>query len=260
MASLRELIGIVFGICLVGFSVLNAGLGMIAPRVFSGAGESKIIFLKMFDQVHCSRSAIESEIAAGNESYCLGAVGQWGGVDILFLILGLFVLMYGRVRLATTGSRSQRRYHFYFATGAVLFSIAILDRLNFLPKSASSDGIADLLPLAVPPLLVQAVIAGIGAFLMAGPKKWEAEAIEQTHDRLESRREVATEFRKAFGSVGMSLNTRSGTTSRITRSQLLKRDSSLHMRRGNSKGIKVLATCPYCKGGGCNKCQQTGTL
>ena len=95
---------------------------------------------------------------------------------------------------------------------------------------------------------------------MAGPKFWEAEAIEQTRDRLDKRREVADAFRGAFGSAGMPLESRSGSTLRNTRSQLLKKDSQLHMRRDTSKTLKVLATCPYCKGGGCNECGQSGTL
>lgn len=95
---------------------------------------------------------------------------------------------------------------------------------------------------------------------MGGPKYWEAEAIEQTRDRLDKRRKVAGDFRDAFGSVKMSLNSRSGTTQRITRSQLLKKDSQLHMRRNTSSSLQVLATCPYCKGGGCNECGQSGAL
>jgi hypothetical protein len=95
---------------------------------------------------------------------------------------------------------------------------------------------------------------------MGGPKYWEAEAIEQTRDRLTKQRKVADDFRDAFGSVKMSLTSRSGSTNRITRSQLLKKDSQLHMRRNTSKSLKVLATCPYCKGGGCKECNQSGTL
>ena len=95
---------------------------------------------------------------------------------------------------------------------------------------------------------------------MAGPKYWEAEGIEQARTRLTKRRDLADTFRGPFGSVKMSLGSRSGTTNRIARSNLLKKDSQLHMRRTTSKSIKVLATCPYCKGGGCSKCGQTGTL
>ncbi|MBT60243.1 MAG: hypothetical protein CMA63_01655 [Euryarchaeota archaeon] len=254
------MIGIVFGICLIGFSVLNTGMGLVASRVIVGAEGTKLDVMRMLQPQLCRISDIEAELAAGNTSMCLGAVGQWAPVDILFVFLGLFVLLYGRVRFTNTGLRSQKKYNFYFAAGAVLFSIAILDRLNFLPKSANSNGIADLIPFSVHPLLVQAIIAGIGAFLMAGPRYWEAEAVEQTHDRLHSRRDVAAEFRKTFGSVGMRLGARSGSSSRITRSRILNKDSMLHMQRTNTKGIKVLATCPYCRGAGCNKCNQTGTL
>jgi hypothetical protein len=159
-----------------------------------------------------------------------------------------------------TGRRSQRLYHVLFGVGAAMFSIAILDRLEFLPRAASSQGISELMPIHINPFLFQCIIAAIGAFLMGGPKYWEAEAIEQTRDRLDKRRKVAGDFRDAFGSVKMSLGSRSGASKRISRSQLLKKDSQLHMRRETSKSIKVLATCPYCKGGGCDECGQTGTM
>lgn len=259
MANLRELIGIVFGSVLVGFSIANAGLGKIAPFLINGAGEMKLNVTEMF-LPGCDIPLIEAELANGDQSYCLGAVGSWDGVDLLFLCLGLFVLLYGRIGFMKTGRRSQRLYHVLFGIGAALFSIAILDRLEFLPRAASSQGISELMPIYVNPFLLQCILAIIGALLMAGPKYWEAEAIEQTRERLDKRRKVAGDFRDAFGSVSMSLESRSGSTQRISRSQLLKKDSQLHMRRDTSKSLKVLATCPYCKGGGCNECSQSGTL
>jgi hypothetical protein len=259
MASIRDIIGILFGTSLVGFSIGNAGMGKMAPYFIEGAPDSKMVITRMFEP-HCAIPTIEAEIANGDESYCLQATGMWDGIDILFLCLGLFVLLYGRVGFTRVGRRSQRSYHLFFASGAVLFSIAILDRLNFLPSAASSVGIAELIPFAVSPFIVQCIIAVIGAILMAGPKYWEAEGIEQARTRLTKRRDLADTFRGTFGSVKMSLGSRSGTTHRIARSNLLKKDSQLHMRRTTSKSIKVLATCPYCKGGGCSKCGQTGTL
>ena len=259
MANLREALGIVFGCALVGFSIANAGLGKVAPYMIEGAGKVKINITEMF-LPDCSIPLIEAELANGDTSYCLGAVGAWDGVDILFLCLGLFVLLYGRIGFMKTGRRSERLYHVLFGTGAALFSIAILDRLEFLPRAASSQGISELIPIYINPFLFQCIIAAIGAFLMAGPKYWEAEAIEQTRDRLDKRRKVADDFRDAFGSAGVPLASGSGSSQRISRSQILKKDSQLHMRRDASKSLKVLATCPYCKGGGCNECGQSGTL
>ena len=256
--SAREAIGIVFGCLLVGFSIANAGFGKVAPFFIEGAENLKINITDLF-LPHCSRPLIEAELANGNPSSCLGAVGVWDGIDLLFLCLGLFVLLSGRI-FQRIGRRSERRYHVLFGVGAALFSIAILDRLEFLPRSASSEGITDLLPIPINPFLFQCLIAAIGAYLMGGPKYWEAEAIEQSRERLDKRRKVAGDFRDAFGSVKMSLGSRSGTTQRISRSQLLQKDSQLHMRRDTSKSIKVLATCPYCKGGGCNECGESGTL
>jgi|GEM_PF-197185 TM2 domain-containing membrane protein YozV len=258
-ATLREAMGIMFGCLLVGFSVANVGFGKVAPIFITGADNMKMNISEMF-LPHCSTPTIAADLANGDPSACLGAVGSWDGLDLLFLCLGLFVLVSGRIGFLKIGRRSERRYHVIFGVGAALFSIAILDRLSFLPRSASSEGVTELIPFYINPFLFQCIIAAIGAFLMGGPKYWEAEAIEQTRDRLEKRRQVAGDFRDAFGSVKMSLNSRSGSTQRIARSQLLKKDSQLHMRRDTSKSIKVLATCPYCKGGGCNECGQSGTL
>lgn len=256
--SLREAMGIVFGCLLVGFSIANAGFGKVAPFFIEGAENLKINIGDLF-LPYCSIPLIETDLANGNPSSCLGAVGAWDGIDLLFLCLGLFILLSGRI-FRRIGRRSERRYHVLFGVGAALFSIAILDRLEFLPRSASSEGITDLLPISINPFLFQCIIAAIGAYLMGGPKYWEAEAIEQSRERLDKRRKVAGDFRDAFGSVKMSLGSRNGTTQRITRSQLLQKDSQLHMRRDTSKSIKVLATCPYCKGGGCNECGESGTL
>ena len=94
---------------------------------------------------------------------------------------------------------------------------------------------------------------------MRGPKYWEAEAIEQTNQRLESRREVADKFRTTFGTTAKPLPELEGKQKRVSRSPLMHRDSKLSMARSKSK-LKVNATCPYCKGGGCKKCDWTGII
>ena len=154
------MVGILFGTSLVGFSVGNAGMGKVAPYFIDGADNTKMVITRMFEP-HCAIPTIEAEIVNGDASYCLEAVGVWDGIDILFLCLGLFVLLYGRVGFTRVGRRSQRLYHVLFAKGAVMFSIAILDRFNFLPRAASSEGIADLIPIEVPPFIVQCLIAGV---------------------------------------------------------------------------------------------------
>ena len=157
------MVGILFGTSLVGFSVGNAGMGKVAPYFIDGADNTKMVITRMFEP-HCAIPTIEAEIVNGDASYCLEAVGVWDGIDILFLCLGLFVLLYGRVGFTRVGRRSQRLYHVLFATGAVMFSIAILDRINFLPRAASSEGIADLIPIEVPPFIVQCLIASLNNF------------------------------------------------------------------------------------------------
>ena len=169
MVNLREAIGIIFGSCLVGFSIANVGFGKVAPQLIEGAGNMKINITDMF-LPYCSIPLIEEELANGDSSSCLGAVGTWDGVDLLFLCIGLFVLLYGRIGFLKTGRRSERRYHVLFGVGAAMFSIAILDRLDFLPRSASSEGIVELIPFYINPFLFQCLIAAIGAFLMGGPK------------------------------------------------------------------------------------------
>ena len=76
---------------------------------------------------------------------------------------------------------------------------------------------------------------------------------------LSYRREVADKFRSTFGTTARPLNELQGKQKRVARSPLMHRDSKLSMSR-KSSGLKVEATCPYCKGGGCRKCNSTGTI
>ena len=108
------------------------------------------------------------------------------------------------------------------------------------------------------PLAVQLGMAIIGAFMMRGPKYWEAEAIDLTNKRLDKRRVVAEKFRSKYGTIAKPLPELHGKQKRVARSALMHRDSKLTMRSNSS--LKVQATCPYCEGAGCSKCDFSGSI
>jgi hypothetical protein len=137
----------------------------------------------------------------------------------------------------------------------MFFSLAILDRLGVLPSSASSESLADFFPFEISPWIVQISFAALGAFLMRGPKYWEAEAVVQTRDKLERRRQKAGVFRGSFSKEKHDEK----ALDRVERSRFLQRDKNLAMKRRRSK-ILVMATCPYCQGAGCKKCNQLGVF
>ena len=116
-----------------------------------------------------------------------------------------------------------------------------------------------MIPLDVSPLFVQLGMAIIGAFMMRGPKYWEAEAVDLTNKRLESRRAVADKFRSKYGTIAKPLPELHGKQQRVARSPLMHRDSKLSMQR-STNSVKVRATCPYCEGAGCKTCNFSGMI
>ena len=258
MGVIRRYIAPAIGILMTTFVVVNVQFGLIAPEIIDGAGPAKLDVMKMLEP-HCAISEIELELSQGSDSFCLGPVGEWNGADFLLLGEGLFILLVGRFKLPQKGRWAVRIRKIMFVTGCSFFGLAILDRIGVLPTAVGSEGIATLIPFDVSPLFVQIGLAVIGAFLMRGPKYWEAEAIDQTNKRLEGRREVAEKFRSTFGTTANPLSELQGKQKRVARSPLMHRDSKLSMSRSKSN-IKVKATCPYCKGGGCKKCDWTGVI
>ncbi len=258
MGVIRRYIAPAIGILMTTFVVVNVQFGLIAPEIIDGAGPAKLDVMKMLEP-HCAISEIELELSQGSDSFCLGPVGEWNGADFLLLGEGLFILLVGRFKLPQKGRWAVRIRKIMFVTGCSFFGLAILDRIGVLPTAVGSEGIATLIPFDVSPLFVQIGLAVIGAFLMRGPKYWEAEAIDQTNKRLEGRREVAEKFRSTFGTTANPLSELEGKQKRVARSPLMHRDSKLSMSRSKSN-IKVKATCPYCKGGGCKKCDWTGVI
>ena len=258
MGIIGRYIGPTIGILMVSFVFINVQFGLIAPEIIDGSGPAKLDVMKMVEP-HCAISEIELELLQGGDSFCLGPVGDWNGADFLLLGEGLFILLVGRFRLPQKGRWAVRIRKIMFVTGCSFFGLAILDRIGLLPTAVGSEGIATLIPFDVSPLLVQIGLAVIGAYLMRGPKYWEAEAIEQTNKRLEGRREVADKFRTTFGTSARPLSELEGKQQRVSRSPLMHRDSKLSMSRSKSN-LKVNATCPFCKGGGCKKCNLTGII
>ena len=256
MAGLRRKIATLFGIAIVLFVLCNVQFGIVAPMAIDGAPNSKIDVLKMTEP-HCSFDSISENINGGGQSYCLGQTGDWDGADFIMLLEGLVLIFAGRFKLPRGAGWMKRSRKLAMVTGGVLFLLAILDRLLLLPTPVNSTGLAELMPIAVSPWMVQIGIAIIGALLLRGPKYWDSEAQQHTQTSLERRREVANKFRSTFTQQPSAIEAGSLATART--SKLLRNDHNLSMRKSRH-GVKVLATCPYCAGGGCKKCSQKGTL
>jgi len=185
----------------------------------------------------------------------LGEVGQWSGADVLMLMEGLFLFVYG-FELPQNKAWAKRLRKAGFIMGSVLCGLAILDRMGWLPSSASSQGLADLSPIPIQPWVIQILFAILGALMIRGPKYWEAEAVVQTRDKLERRREKAGSFRSSF------FHKEAHEEKHLDRSEssrFLKADKNLAMSRRRSK-LLVMATCPYCQGAGCKKCNNNGVF
>lgn len=257
MGGLRRNIATIIGVLMIIFVIANVQFGLVAPELIEGADNSKVDVLKMLEP-HCAVSEIEAELAKGNDSFCLGNSGDWSGADLLLLAEGLFLIFVGKFRFPQQGRWAKRFRRMAFVGGCTLFGLAILDRVEYLPKSVSSEGIATLIPLDVSPLAVQLGMAIIGAYMMRGPKYWEAEAIDLTNKRLEKRRVVAEKFRSKYGTVAQPLSKLSAKQQRVARSPLMHRDSKLTMQ--SNTALNVEATCPYCDGAGCKKCNFSGSI
>ncbi|MGB0593549.1 MAG: hypothetical protein ACPG81_00020 [Poseidonia sp.] len=251
--SMRKILT-VFGAVMMLFVIANVQFGAVAPRVIDGAEGTKLDALLMFEP-SCSFDAVEEELRLNGNSYCLGEVGQWSGADLLMMMEGLFLFVYG-FELPQNKGWARRLRKAGFMVGCVLCTLAVLDRFSLLPTSASSDGLAALFPFPVAGWVVQIMFAVIGVLMIRGPKYWEAEAVAQTRDKLERRRQKAGVFRSSF--FDKEKHTKK-TLERSERSRFLRSDKDLAMSRRRSN-LLVMATCPYCKGAGCKKCNNHGVF
>ena len=251
--STRKIMTVV-GAAILLFVVANVQFGAVAPRLIDGAEGYKLDSLLMLEPT-CSPSAVEAELRDTGTSYCLGETGQWSGADILMLMEGLFLFVYG-FELPQNKAWAKRLRKAGFVMGSVLVGLAVLDRLGWLPTSASSQGLADLAPMPIEPWVIQILFAVFGALMIRGPKYWEAEAVVQTREKLERRREKAGRFRLSFFNKGVHNQKH---LERTDRSRLISGDKDLAMKRRRSK-ILVMATCPYCRGAGCKHCNEHGVF
>lgn len=251
--SLRKILTL-FGLVMMLFVIVNVQFGSVAPQVIDGADGYKLDAFLMFEP-SCSFDAVEQELKDTGTSYCLGEVGQWSGADVLMLMEGLFLFVYG-FELPQNKGWARRLRKVGFIMGSVLCSLAVLDRFGLLPTSASSEGLATMFPFPVQPWVVQILFAVLGVIMIRGPKYWEAEAVSQTRDKLERRRKKAGVFRSSFFNEEKHDKQ---TMERVERSKLLQSDKNLAMSRRRSN-LLVMATCPYCQGAGCKKCNQNGVF
>ena len=249
-------LGTIIGGGLLAFVILNAQFGMIAPLFIEDSDGYKLDVVLLADP-NCGFSTIEEDLASSGASYCLQEKGQWEGADFMMLAEGLVILLAGRMELPQHKRWAQRVRKVGFVTGIGLFSIAILDRFGLLPHAASSEGLATLLPFNIQPWLLQIGIAGLGYLLVRGPKYWDPLALQQTREKTLVKRERKEAFAQAF--YGKDDESHEVTKKRIKRSKLLQQDVNLKMKR-RRKGLLVMATCPYCKGTGCKKCNQLGVF
>ena len=256
MAGLRRKIATMFGIAILVFVFSNVQLGIVAPVAIDGAPNSKIDILKITEP-HCSFDEISESLKSGGQSYCLGSTGDWDGADLIMFLEGLVLIFAGRFKLPRGAGWMKRTRKLAMVTGGVLFLLAILDRLQLLPTPANSTGIAELMPFNVSPWMIQIGIAIIGALLLRGPKYWDSEAQQLTQTSIERRRVVAEKFRSTFNQRPSAIE--GGAVALSRTSKLLRNDHNLSMQK-SSYGVKVYATCPYCAGAGCKKCDKKGTL
>ena len=256
MAGLKKKIATLFGIAVITFVISNVQLGIIAPAAIDGAPNSTLDVLKM-TEAQCSFNEISNSLESSGQSYCLGATGDWGGADFIMLLEGLVMVLAGRFKLPKGAGWVARSRKIAMVAGGVLFSLAILDRLQLLPTPANSTGLAELMPISVSPWMMQIGIAILGAVLLRGPKYWDSEAQQSTQTSIEQRRVVADKFRSTFTRQPNVVGADSLAIART--SNLLRNDHNLSMRK-SSYGVKVFATCPYCAGTGCKKCANKGSL
>ena len=251
---LRKVIALL-GLATIVFVIANVHFGVVADNVVEGAGTARLDVLRLADP-GCTIPEMEKEIQETGTAFCLGEKGTWGAADIFLLFWGILIVTAGRFRMPSDPRLAKRIRRVMFISGAVLFSLALLDRFEVLPTSANSSSISDIIPLPLDAWMVQILFAIIGALLMRGPK-FEVSEFEQNYQRLENDREKERRVQQVFNEKARSMSASREGVAR--RSRLLDRDAHLvPFRTRNSP--KVRATCPFCKGGGCKECRMTGVV
>ena len=245
MGKWRRRIGTLLGIGVAAGAWVNVERGSIAPMLVSGAPTAKLDIIRMSDP-GCSFNNIGIHLETFGQSHCFGELGTWTGADLMLMAEGGILLLAGVARMPRSPKMAMRIRRLMFITGSMLFSLAVLDRLSLLPGAASSEGLVEVVPFINQAWFLQILVAFIGMMLMRGPKYRESEFAEVQ----QSRRAKVNENRNAFIHAH-----RSSTAAGHSR---LARGPTRPMRTRSSPLVR--ATCPYCKGSGCERCDALGTL
>ena len=245
MGKWRRRIGTLLGLGVAAGAWVNVERGSIAPMLVSGAPTAKLDIIRMSDP-GCSVSNIALHLETFGQSHCFGELGTWTGADLMLIAEGGILLLAGVARMPRSPTMAKRIRRVMFIAGAMLFSLAVLDRLALLPGAASSEGLVEVVPFINQAWFLQILVAFIGMMLMRGPKYRESEFAEVQ----QSRRAKVNENRNAFIHAH-----RSSSNAGHSR---LARGPTRPMRTRSSPLVR--ATCPYCKGSGCERCDALGTL
>ncbi len=245
MGKWRRRIGTLLGLGVAAGAWVNVERGSIAPMLVSGAPTAKLDIIRMSDP-GCSVSNIALHLETFGQSHCFGELGTWTGADLMLIAEGGILLLAGVARMPRSPTMAKRIRRVMFIAGAMLFSLAVLDRLALLPGAASSEGLVEVVPFINQAWFLQILVAFIGMMLMRGPKYRESEFAEVQ----QSRRAKVNENRNAFIKTHRSSSSQGHSR--------LARGPSRPMRTRSSPLVR--ATCPYCKGSGCERCDALGTL
>ena len=245
MGKWRRRIGTLLGLGVAAGAWVNVERGSIAPMLVSGAPTAKLDIIRMSDP-GCSVSNIALHLETFGQSHCFGELGTWTGADLMLIAEGGILLLAGVARMPRSPTMAKRIRRVMFIAGAMLFSLAVLDRLALLPGAASSEGLVEVVPFINQAWFLQILIAFIGMMLMRGPKYRESEFTEVQ----QSRRAKVNENRNAFIQTHRSSSSQGHSR--------LARGPTRPMRTRSSPLVR--ATCPYCKGSGCERCDALGTL
>ena len=193
MGKWRRRIGTLLGLGVAAGAWVNVERGSIAPMLVSGAPTAKLDIIRMSDP-GCSVSNIALHLETFGQSHCFGELGTWTGADLMLMAEGGILLLAGVARMPRSPTMAKRIRRVMFIAGAMLFSLAVLDRLALLPGAASSEGLVEVVPFINQAWFLQILVAFIGMMLMRGPKYRESEFAEVQ----QSRRAKVDENRNAF--------------------------------------------------------------
>lgn len=245
----KRRIASVFGLGILIFVVANAQFGAVAPNTMDGINDNyKINTMSLADPL-CTGPQIVEHLETLGQSHCLEEPGVWNGEDLLMGLEGLGLVAAGFLRMPKDPVRAEKLRKVMFASGAILFGMAILDRLALLPSSVSSDGLVDIVPFIERPIMLQLLVAFIGTLLLMGPKYTNSEFAVERAKRQQNREKHREVFARTY---------KQDVSERITRSRLAS--TQARAQGGTRGGARVFATCPYCKGTGCKVCSKSGVF